>query len=276
MKAEFLPFEAEAVLSIPLSTRSTEDTHFWQGTKNGTYSTKSAYRFLAEELGALKPGPSNTQAHKHFWQKLWTLDVPNKVRHFMWRACNESLPTKLNLYKRKVTSNPRCDLCHHEMEDTVHALWGCNRIKEIWWEEETCGTHLQENFSSFRDLFQGFLLHQCPMLAETFAVIVGSIWYNRNARRMGKTSLPTQKIYADVVERLSEFKKAHSPPLIRPQPPQHHPPHWIPPPAHTYKVNYDRATFQDIRMAGTGVVIRDFEGEVIAALQRESQCLRLW
>ena len=31
-------------------------------------------------------------------------------------------------------------------------------------------------------------------------------------------------------------------------------------------MNYDGATFQDIRMAGTGVVIRDFEGEVIAAL----------
>jgi len=31
-------------------------------------------------------------------------------------------------------------------------------------------------------------------------------------------------------------------------------------------VNYDGATFQDIRMAGTGVVIRDFEGEVIVAL----------
>ena len=73
------------------------------------------------------------------------------------------------------------------------------------------------------------------MLAETFAVIAWSIWYNRNARRMGKTCLPTQKIYADAVERLSEFKKAHSPPLIRPQPPQHHPPHRIPPPAHTYK-----------------------------------------
>ena len=28
VKAEFLPFEAEAVLSIPLSTRSTEDTLF--------------------------------------------------------------------------------------------------------------------------------------------------------------------------------------------------------------------------------------------------------
>ena len=157
----------------------------------------------------------NSQVHKNFWQKLWTLDVPNKVRHFMWRACNESLPTKLNLYKRKVTSNSRCDLCHHEIEDSIHDLWGCIRLKEIWWEEQTCRNLLQENFASFWDQFQGFLHYKRPMLAETFAVIAWSIWYNRNARRMGKSSLPTHKIYADAVERLSEFHKAHSPPLIQ-------------------------------------------------------------
>lgn len=76
---------------------------------------------------------------------------------------------------------------------------------------------------------QGFLLYQRPMLAETFMVIAWSIWFNRNARRMGKSSLPTHMIYADAVERLSKFNMAHDPPLIQLLPPHRHPPHWIPP-----------------------------------------------
>ena len=53
-------------------------------------------------------------------------------------------------------------------------------------------------------------------------------------------------------------------------PPSHeavpHPTHWMPPPPSFYKVNYDGATFQDSVSAGLGVVVRDFNGGVIAAL----------
>ena len=46
----------------------------------------------------------------------------------------------------------------------------------------------------------------------------------------------------------------------------HHPTHWLPPLPSVYKVNFDGATFPDIATAGLGVVVRDSEGLVIAAL----------
>ena len=46
----------------------------------------------------------------------------------------------------------------------------------------------------------------------------------------------------------------------------HHPTHWLPPLPSVYKVNFDGATFPDIAATGLGVVVRDLEGLVIAAL----------
>ena len=53
----------------------------------------------------LKQGQSNPTAHNGFWKKIWSINVPNKIKHFLWRAWREALPTKKNLCHRKVTHN---------------------------------------------------------------------------------------------------------------------------------------------------------------------------
>ena len=42
--------------------------------------------------------------------------------------------------------------------------------------------------------------------------------------------------------------------------------HWIPPPHNVYKLNYDAAVFKDSASSGFGAVIRNFSGEVMAAM----------
>ena len=42
---------------------------------------------------------SNSDEKKIFWTGLWKLKVPGKVRHFMWKACSDSLPTRQNVKK---------------------------------------------------------------------------------------------------------------------------------------------------------------------------------
>ena len=56
VREELMPHEANAVLSIPLSSRRPEDTLIWQKTKNGVYTTRSAYRLLADSRALNKPG----------------------------------------------------------------------------------------------------------------------------------------------------------------------------------------------------------------------------
>ncbi|KAL0009205.1 hypothetical protein SO802_010707 [Lithocarpus litseifolius] len=119
--SEFFPHEARAILGIPLSSRQVPDTLIWAGTKSGKYTTKSAYKLLS---GTPIAGPLNPLAHSGIWKQIWELEVPNKIKHFIWRACCESLTTKKNLFTKEVTRNATCDLCHDGVEDVIHAPWG--------------------------------------------------------------------------------------------------------------------------------------------------------
>ena len=58
---------------------------------------------------------------------------------------------------QKIIQDPTCDRCGDDVEDSIQALWGCQMVKQVWWEMECCRKFLSEKFASFRDLFQGIL-----------------------------------------------------------------------------------------------------------------------
>ena len=188
-----MPHEANAVLSIPLSNGRPKDTLIWQKSKNGVYTTKSAYCLLADSEALKQPRQSNPTANNGLWKKLWSLDIPNKVKHFLWRASCESLPTKKNLFKRKIAHKDMCEICDGEAEDTIHALWDCLVLKEIWWEMDICKSNLSTRFTYFRDLLTGILNSQEPNQVEVFASVAWEIWRKRNALRVGVDSIPYPK-----------------------------------------------------------------------------------
>ena len=68
------------------------------------------------------------------WDKIWQCNVPRVVKLFLWQACNNVLPTKENLYKRKITSDPLCPVCLLEVEMARHALWSCSGARDVWTE----------------------------------------------------------------------------------------------------------------------------------------------
>ena len=123
VREEFLPYEAKAIISIPLSTAGTEDKLIWSATSNGCYSTKSAYHLLSKEAKFSEPGPSNPTTHKQFWRQLSSLNVPNKIRHFLWRASNDSLPMKKNLQKQNITPESTCGHCGDDTDDTTPSIF---------------------------------------------------------------------------------------------------------------------------------------------------------
>ena len=49
-----------------------------------------------------------------------------------WRACNDILPTKLNLSKQKIIEVELCPICMRFSESTIHALWECEVAKDVW------------------------------------------------------------------------------------------------------------------------------------------------
>ena len=117
---------------------------------------------------------------------------------------------------------------------------------------------------SFSDVFKK--IRSNPALVPLFAVMAWSIWYQRNKFRLNDNPLPLQNIAGFAKNYLSKFKsleKSHphgSSSILR---------KWHPPTVGAVKTNYDGAMFRESDKAGIGVVIRDSEGQVLAALSEQ-------
>ena len=75
---------------------------------------------------------SMAREHSLVWNKIWSLNVPPKVRTFLWRACSNCLPTRDNLHQRRVSVEPHCEICHHKSETVSHILWECPLARNVW------------------------------------------------------------------------------------------------------------------------------------------------
>lgn len=127
----FYEFEANLIRKIPLCKSQQRDVLNWLFTPDGEYSLKSGYKFLQNEVLRQQLGPSNTDTLKPLWTALWSLDVPSKIRNFLWRSCRNSLPTKDNLMRRKIISEDRCEQCKSHKEDVLNALYSCPKLKDV-------------------------------------------------------------------------------------------------------------------------------------------------
>ena len=261
LERAFLPFEVQKIKSIPLCLIPQEDILIWPKTKDGQYSVKLGYQLLcAKELSGLASGSSN-EVNRRLWSGLWRMKVPSKVKTFAWRACSESLPTMVNLARRRVVLSSSCTGCNRGSETVFHALWGCEKVKGAW------GTNFDELRSAtnqnlfFVDLFR--LALQNPRGAEAFIMICWSIWNRRNKIRVKEVAAPLEKIPELAQKQLMDFQqlcaKPESKTLARKVT-------WIPPDAALLKTNFDGAVFDDLGAAGIGVVVRNSRGEVLAAL----------
>jgi hypothetical protein len=98
----------------------------------------------------------------------------------MWKACNEILPIKGNLYRRGITSDARCRICELEVEIVGHSLWSCTFTRDVWLESppwiQKCMT--------YEDTFMNIFLKLHDRLGEgdmqLIATIAREIWLRRN------------------------------------------------------------------------------------------------
>ncbi|KAK9984201.1 hypothetical protein SO802_033726 [Lithocarpus litseifolius] len=125
------PEEAALVLSIPLSHTPVEDKIIWPFTPSGKYFVNSGSKFLTK-LNCVQVPTANQQRQSGIWNQIWGLNVPNKVKHFMWRVCKEAVPSKHNLVRRKILTEDKCEQCGVESETVIHAVWECAMLDEIW------------------------------------------------------------------------------------------------------------------------------------------------
>ena len=131
----FSRWEAQIICAIPLPPRKKLDCLFWNDTKSGLFTVKSAYHLqlrckAIEIMGESSSGGKDLK----FWKFLWSLSLPPKVKAFMWHACSGILPTYEMFFNRHMRDNGLCPGCTLVMESTTHTLWTCSVANDVWVE----------------------------------------------------------------------------------------------------------------------------------------------
>lgn len=123
LMASFSREEAKAICRIPLSRRDVPDSFVWLHNKNGMYSIKSRYH-VARKVMRKDDWVESSRGigGQQVWKKIWQLHVPNKIEVFKWRACQDILPTRANLVRRKIISDNGCQCCIGLPEFALHAI----------------------------------------------------------------------------------------------------------------------------------------------------------
>ncbi|KAK3185204.1 hypothetical protein Dsin_032490 [Dipteronia sinensis] len=95
VRQSFSEEEGKAILSLPLSRMRLHDSLLWHYDKSVTYSVKSGY-WLAKNMDS-NPSCSSLNPSVSWWKFLWPLSLPTKIKIFIWKACNNWIPTNVNL-----------------------------------------------------------------------------------------------------------------------------------------------------------------------------------
>ena len=174
----FWPVDRDLVWGIPLSAGRRDDILVWHYDHKGIYSVRSGYRIEMEERRLA--GCSNRNNLEVWWNKLWGLNVPSKIKIHVWRAFHEALPVRSHLCRRGNNVDQWCSGCQKSVEDCTHSLLLCVEAKEMW--EETILWPVLNAFPG------GPFSSLCSFVSDRsnreelgiFCMLVWSLWVDRN------------------------------------------------------------------------------------------------
>lgn len=119
----FVERDVDLILSIPLPLVKRNDKLIWNDDRNGSFTVKGCYRDLSIQFD---------QSQRLPWTTMWNLNVPRKIKSFVWQACSGCLPTADRLISRRVQCPAECQMCQVKEENTIHLFTECDFAKSVW------------------------------------------------------------------------------------------------------------------------------------------------
>ncbi|KAA3481754.1 reverse transcriptase [Gossypium australe] len=171
IKNTFPDAEAELILQIPLALEAHDDLFVWNGEPIGEFSVCSSYKLLQNS----DPTAYALQSiYKEFYKKIWRIDIPSKIKIFVWKASWNFLSTRVNLSFRKLVSNSVCPRCLNGAETMMHLFRDCPISQAVWKELEDLTPTLLPclEFLEWLTKVMGFLsVNQCWLFCTALWVI---------------------------------------------------------------------------------------------------------
>ena len=263
--------DVQVILRIPIHEQL-DDFPAWHYDKKGLFSVKSAYK-VARDCEARESvkglpecfNPVGTTCGFE-WKKLWSLPLPNKILHFLWRVATNSLPLRMKLKQRGINIDTRCPLCFRLNEDGGHIF--CKLVKPIW-----RGLQMEDTRE---------LIARCPsgpsLLQEIFNLneekrltaccLLWIWWAERNKANRGEKPRTSDEIITSVTVHVLEYKNMQVKKLIPSNKMQLQ---WSRPMHNFLKINVDGAFREQSFSGGWGFIVRNDRGVAVAAGQGHLQ-----
>lgn len=146
----FIKGDAEAILHTPISQLGTRDKLVWNHTRNGILSVDSAYQWITNQQMPDKPESSTCVAkERNMWRRLWSMNIKGKIKHFLWRAYHNILPTGNRLLQKGLQIDAICKCCGEGPETIEHLFFDCAKSQIIWKLAPTQWEGLQQYTQDF-------------------------------------------------------------------------------------------------------------------------------
>ncbi|XP_021764589.1 uncharacterized protein LOC110729176 [Chenopodium quinoa] len=120
---------AHRILAQERPSRPMDDFVYWNYSKDGTFSTKSAYAML---LGRLTVSHGSSDIPSSWWQKYWGLPLLPKLHCFGWKLLHNALPLGSILRLRGIPVDSTCVFCLQDQETQDHLFLDCPFISNLW------------------------------------------------------------------------------------------------------------------------------------------------
>ncbi|KAL2942939.1 hypothetical protein RDABS01_031287 [Bienertia sinuspersici] len=212
---------------------------------------KSGYWF-----GVLGP-EMNQQGYlgDEVWKRVWGVDGPPKLHHFLWRACSGSLAVNEIMCHRHMRVDSRCSLCLDESETIVHSIFTCAASRDIWASSHFTSYLLEAPTTSFKGCFMWMARKLNKDELSLLATLAWASWTSRNKRIYHNSDHDPRSIAVGFSKYVADYKRyalnvfgARSSLDVRSAA------GWNPPPSGVVKVNTDAAVFDG---GGVGLAIAE-------------------
>ena len=171
---------------------------------------------------------SNPSKMDEVRKSIWRLDCPGKIKHFLWRACKNILPTNFCLARRKVSRWDGYAWCG-ELESLSHVLWDCKAVAEVWTESSLNLPRWKNNHRDFIDVFWKIKEEARDIDWAMFATTAWSIWSNRNRYKHEGKFKPRKIVVKEVTRYVEEFRQGFTSNSTVPKQPPRLGSQWRPP-----------------------------------------------
>ncbi|CAN6545401.1 unnamed protein product [Malus baccata var. baccata] len=275
-----LPFLSDsdrtAIEETPIGDLSRKDRIIWGGSRNGIYSVKSGYRWIQSRSLDRRDRRLSTarRVPSVLWKAIWKLEVPPKLRHFLWLTVHNCLPTCEALFRRRSFVSFTCPICLCHDETIEHLFFTCPWVEPIWFGGALTYKIDRDAIHSWVEWLTGVWSYSfassshAKWLRTYIAYTCWFIWKTRCDFVFNEVPINPSKVLLAISSAVGSFLAANAflgvsrsggsgrvDPVSR----------WCAPSSHLIKINVDASWSKVSKRGFAGVIIRAAEGRFVAA-----------